>query len=166
MTAQPSPQEITDYFNQLCRSLSESTFINPDMDWTRDLIAGLIINQNRYGYPSCPCRLATGTRDQDRDIICPCDYRDADIQQYHTCYCGLYVSKTTATQQLPIEPIPERRPSTGARHQPTEQIDPNRTTLSYPVWRCKVCGYLCARDQAPDNCPICRADKDRFERFM
>jgi ferredoxin-thioredoxin reductase catalytic chain len=33
------------------------------------------------------------------------------------------------------------------------------------VWRCKVCGYLCARPQPPLKCPICKADKDRFERF-
>lgn len=37
--------------------------------------------------------------------------------------------------------------------------------LEYPVWRCNVCGYLCARDEAPDICPICGVDKDRFSRF-
>jgi rubrerythrin len=34
-----------------------------------------------------------------------------------------------------------------------------------PVWRCRVCGYLCARDEPPGVCPICKAKKDRFERF-
>jgi ferredoxin-thioredoxin reductase catalytic chain len=38
--------------------------------------------------------------------------------------------------------------------------------LSYPVWRCKVCGYLCARDEPPDICPICKVKKERFERFV
>jgi ferredoxin-thioredoxin reductase catalytic chain len=38
--------------------------------------------------------------------------------------------------------------------------------LAYPVWRCKVCGYICARDEPPDLCPICKASKERFERFM
>jgi rubrerythrin len=38
--------------------------------------------------------------------------------------------------------------------------------LPLPVWRCKVCGYLCAREEAPEPCPICKAHKDRFERFM
>jgi ferredoxin-thioredoxin reductase catalytic chain len=37
--------------------------------------------------------------------------------------------------------------------------------LSKPVWRCKVCGYLCARDEPPDLCPICKVKKERFERF-
>jgi rubrerythrin len=33
------------------------------------------------------------------------------------------------------------------------------------VYRCQVCGYLCAREEAPDLCPICRAKKERFEKF-
>ena len=40
------------------------------------------------------------------------------------------------------------------------------SALSKPVWRCKVCGYLCGRDEPPEVCPICKAKKDRFERFM
>ena len=49
------------------------------------------------------------------------------------------------------------------------EADPKNLTkesLSYPVWRCRVCGYLCARDNPPETCPICKAGKDRFERFM
>jgi rubrerythrin len=38
--------------------------------------------------------------------------------------------------------------------------------LAFPVWRCKVCGYLCARPQPPLVCPVCKAGKERFERFM
>jgi ferredoxin-thioredoxin reductase catalytic chain len=38
--------------------------------------------------------------------------------------------------------------------------------LPLPVWRCRVCGYLCARDGPPEVCPICKARKERFERFM
>jgi rubrerythrin len=34
----------------------------------------------------------------------------------------------------------------------------------FPMWRCNVCGYICARDDAPDVCPICGAEKDRFSK--
>lgn len=34
-----------------------------------------------------------------------------------------------------------------------------------PMWRCTVCGYLCAREGPPEVCPICKVTKDRFERF-
>lgn len=33
------------------------------------------------------------------------------------------------------------------------------------VWRCKVCGYLCARKGPPEVCPICKVSKERFEPF-
>jgi rubrerythrin len=42
----------------------------------------------------------------------------------------------------------------------------NLSNLPLPVWRCKVCGYLCARENPPEVCPICKAKKERFERFL
>jgi len=33
------------------------------------------------------------------------------------------------------------------------------------VWRCKVCGYLCARTEPPEVCPICKVGRERFEPF-
>jgi ferredoxin-thioredoxin reductase catalytic chain len=61
-------------------------FLNPDVEFTKSLVNGLLVNQGRYGYWACPCRLADGTRSEDLDIICPCDYRDADLGQFGTCY--------------------------------------------------------------------------------
>jgi len=60
--------------------------LNPDVDFTRDLIKGILVNQKRYGYGSCPCRLASGQTEQDLDIVCPCDYRDADVVEFGACY--------------------------------------------------------------------------------
>lgn len=40
------------------------------------------------------------------------------------------------------------------------------SSIKIPVWRCKVCGYLCAREKPPEVCPICKVKKDRFERFL
>jgi ferredoxin-thioredoxin reductase catalytic chain len=61
-------------------------FLNPDLDFTKSLVKGLLVNQGRYGYWACPCRLAEGVKQADLDIICPCDYRDADLGQYGTCF--------------------------------------------------------------------------------
>ena len=60
--------------------------LNPDLDFTLQLIEGLVKNEARYGYQACPCRLASGEREDDLDIICPCDYRDADLEEYDQCY--------------------------------------------------------------------------------
>lgn len=139
-------------------------YLNPDLAFTMDLMEGLIVNQERYGYPSCPCRLATGVREADLDIICPCDYRDADLDEYGSCYCALYVSEEIARGQKKVRPIPERRGTVPVTRSHAKEIV-GITTEGMPIWRCKVCGYLCARPQPPLKCPICKADKDRFERF-
>lgn len=139
-------------------------YLHPDVDFVLDLMDGLLANEQRYGYGSCPCRLAAGNRADDLDIICPCDYRDPDLDEYETCYCALYVSEAVAAGQKQVESIPERRGSGPALDEHEhEWVGWNRSGL--PVWRCKVCGYLCARPQPPLKCPICKVDQDRFERF-
>lgn len=138
-------------------NLKRGYFLGPEIEFTKDLINGLLINKERYGYESCPCRLATGKRKADLDIICPCDYRDPDVVEHGCCYCGLYVSKKIFDGNGSIKSIPERRPTREERLKMAEE------KTNYPVWRCEVCGYVCAREDAPDICPICGASHDRFK---
>jgi ferredoxin-thioredoxin reductase catalytic chain len=145
--------------------------LNSDVAFTKDLIRGLLANEARYGYGVCPCRLASGSKDNDLDIICPCDYRDPDLSEYGSCYCALYVSGAILRGERAAQAIPERRPPASERKRMKESRSPRHVAageaaLAYPVWRCKVCGYLCAREEPPEQCPVCKAKKDRFERFM
>ena len=143
--------------------------LNPDGDFTRNLIRGLLKNDQRYSYRACPCRLATGRTSEDLDIVCPCDYRDADISEFGACYCALYVSAEIARGEKQAGPVPERRPPRALRgKQSAEKVVTTGPVpaLPLPVWRCKVCGYLCARELPPATCPICKVGKERFERFM
>lgn len=158
--------KIDELYDRLDREARESGYnLNPDREFTRELVDGLIVNTERYGYPSCPCRLASGDRDRDMDIICPCDYRDPDLNEYGSCYCALYVSGEIATGKAEAGSIPERRPPEEERAPKAAGKVPG-VGLSHPVWRCSVCGYLCARDDPPERCPICKVDRDRFRRFM
>jgi ferredoxin-thioredoxin reductase catalytic subunit len=143
-------------------------FLNPDSSFTRELVEGLIANERRYGHQACPCRLAAGDRKEDLDIICPCDYRDADLEDFGACYCALYVSKDIAEGKASAQPLPDRRPVNRDERPQYKEGGAGKATseLSHPVWRCRVCGYLAARDEPPGICPICKATKDRFERFM
>ena len=139
----------------------------PDAAFAKELIEGLLANEERYGYRACPCRLASGGKADDLDIICPCDYRDADLESYGACYCALYVSDAVYNRERAVPAIPERRLPPEERSKPQkENTAAMSQRLPYPVWRCKVCGYLCAREEAPGTCPICKAKKERFERFM
>jgi ferredoxin-thioredoxin reductase catalytic chain len=147
-------------------------YLCPDKQLFNDLIDGLVTNSNRYGYGSCPCRVASGEKTSDGDIICPCEYRDADVNEYGMCYCGLFVSKEMKNNPSQMGPIPERRPQEilDAALTASETKQQKKTKQTTPaegikVWRCTVCGYLCARDMPPPLCPICKAKAERFEPF-
>ncbi len=85
-------------------------YFSDDAERVSDLMKALLVNKERYGYMVCPCRLASGNKEKDRDIICPCVYRTEDVAEYGSCYCNLYVSKEWNAGKIPREYVPERRP--------------------------------------------------------
>jgi ferredoxin-thioredoxin reductase catalytic subunit len=153
-------------------------YLNPDADFLQDLLDGLKKNEERYGYPSCPCRVATGNLELDRDIICPCDYRDPDVAEYGACYCALYMRKELFEGKTPITPIPERRPpekqaraynvkpatavaATSEKTGQTKAIE-KPGEVKKKLWYCKQCGYVVFREDPPYVCPICKAKREMF----
>ncbi len=84
-------------------------YFNTDKERVFDLLEALITNKNRYGYMACPCRLASGDKESDKDIICPCVYRVPDVKEYGSCYCNLYVSTEWNDEKIPHRYVPERR---------------------------------------------------------
>jgi len=143
-------------------------YLNPDPQFLQSLLEGLKQNEERYSYPSCPCRLASGTFDYDRDVVCPCDYRDPDVQQFGACYCGLYVRKDVYEGKAELPPVPERRPvEKQAKAYGTAAATAKAETKEIPeakkkLWYCKQCGYVVYRDEPPYVCPICKAKKEFF----
>lgn len=166
-------------------------YLTPDPELLQAFFEGLKTNENRYGYPLCPCRLASGKFEFDRDIICPCDYRDPDIAQYGACYCRLYVNKAVfESKNLPE--VPERRPI----EKQNRAYEPKTATATTPastsqaaektgaaqeakpaasqtsvgevkkkLWYCKQCGYVAFREDPPYVCPICKAKREMFEEI-
>ncbi len=167
MTGSEVIPDVDRRYQELVRDAERGGYhLNPDLSMTKGLIEGLLVNKARYGYEACPCRLSFGSIDDDRDIICPCDYRDSDLSEFGACYCGLYLTGEMITAGTGAPAIPERRPPRSERRAKEVSTTEKPGTLPYPVWRCKVCGYLAARDAPPEVCPICKAKKDRFEIFM
>ena len=150
----------------------------PDPELLQAFLEGLKTNEDRYGYASCPCRLATGTFDLDRDIICPCDYRDLDVQEFGACYCRLYVTKEVFEGKKELPLVPERRPLNlqarayekagkpapeGEAQMPKEKEELVEVTIGKKkMWYCKQCGYVVFREDPPYVCPICKAKKEFF----
>ena len=158
----PTDEEKEKLFQKILKDATQSGyFLNPDKEYVLFLMNGLLVNEGRYGYQSCPCRLSTGDLSKDQDLVCPCDYRDPDLNDYGMCYCSLYVSREIAEGKKQAASIPERRNAA-----PKPVRDFKQAAVALPVWRCKVCGYLCARDNPPELCPICKVKKERFERFL
>jgi len=85
-------------------------YFSNDRERVMELLEALLLNKERYGYMACPCRLAAGDKEADRDIICPCVYREPDVAEYGSCYCNLYVSEAWNAGEIPHEYVPERRP--------------------------------------------------------
>ena len=85
-------------------------YFNVDKKRVFELLDALISNKERYGYMACPCRLASGIKENDGDIICPCVYRKPDVEEYGSCYCNLYVSAEWNQNKIPHKYVPERRP--------------------------------------------------------
>jgi len=102
-----TPEELLDKLRPLQES--KGYFFNRDRAFVLDLMESLLVNRDRYGYMACPCRLASGNRDLDKDIFCPCVYREEDVAEFGSCYCGLYVSKDWNEDRIPHEVVPERR---------------------------------------------------------
>ncbi|MCP4133972.1 MAG: ferredoxin:thioredoxin reductase [bacterium] len=81
-----------------------------DKESVFELLEALLVNKERYGYMCCPCRLAAEDRELDKDIICPCVYREPDVKEFGSCFCNLYVSPEWNNGTTPHEYVPERRP--------------------------------------------------------
>ena len=81
------PDEIDLLYEKLKKEAEAGGYhLNPDTEMTKALVKGLLTNEKRYGYQACPCRLAAGKKEEDLDIVCPCDYRDADVVEFDACY--------------------------------------------------------------------------------
>lgn len=93
--------------------------VNPGISFPTLLIGERVIigyREDKIRDMSCPCRLASGSREWDQDIICPCLYREEDVSEYGSCYCGLYVSKEWNDGLRDKTPVPERRPIEKMNH--------------------------------------------------
>ncbi|HNX39599.1 MAG TPA: ferredoxin-thioredoxin reductase catalytic domain-containing protein [Methanothrix sp.] len=179
---EPGASEVDGQYFRLEKDAKAGGYnLNSDRDFVSGLVKGLLVNEKRYGYRACPCRLASGVKEEDIDLICPCDYRDEDITEFGACYCALYVSKAVLSGKKELSSIPERRPVQEERERLKKAKQQKASAqgealgadiakaafkLSLPVWRCTVCGYLCARNAPPEICPICKVGKERFERFI
>lgn len=103
-----TPEKLMDTLGRF--AAAQGFELNADRGHVLQLMEGLLTNEARYGYRCCPCRLSHNDREADRDIICPCAYREPDVAEFGSCYCGLYVSHAWNSGAMAHAYVPERRP--------------------------------------------------------
>lgn len=67
--------------------------LNPDEQIVLGVLKGLLRNKETKGDLYCPCRMVTGNKDKDTEIVCPCVYHRGEIELQGHCHCRLFVKK-------------------------------------------------------------------------
>src|SRR3990172_6389466 len=128
--------------------------INPNKQVVEEILTGLAVNEKRYGYKACPCRLATGKYQLDCDIICPCSYCFLDVGKNGRCYCTLFVSDRyiAGDPSLP-QYVPDSRERDDIREKVAKDVrkEEEASIVDAPYYKAhtKVVGFL--RDLADRN---------------
>ncbi len=67
--------------------------INPDAERVELLAEGVLNNEDNHGFKYCPCRLASGDKQADLRLICPCNFKAQKTwQDQGECWCSLFIS--------------------------------------------------------------------------
>lgn len=62
--------------------------LNPNQETVKQLIRGLVENEEKEGKRCCPCRIQCNDK-----IVCPCVYHKKEIEEQGHCHCSLFVKK-------------------------------------------------------------------------
>lgn len=58
------------------------------------LSQGVLENLHNRGQRYCPCRITTGDRQKDLNLICPCNFLKQPVyKETGECWCGLFVKR-------------------------------------------------------------------------
>ncbi len=66
--------------------------LNPDKKIVGGVVKGLFKHKKEKGEFYCPCRIPTGDKEKDKEIICPCVFHRGEIELQNHCKCLLFVS--------------------------------------------------------------------------
>lgn len=70
--------------------------LNPDKERVELLVKGVVENETNYGLKYCPCRMTSGSFDEDLKLVCPCNFRvQRTWEEKGECWCGLFVRGET-----------------------------------------------------------------------
>ncbi|MDR1612702.1 MAG: ferredoxin:thioredoxin reductase [Planctomycetota bacterium] len=62
-----------------------------------EILGAMVKRRERFGAYYCPCRVVSGDKEKDKNIICPCVYHLDELRKQGTCRCRLFVSRERKT---------------------------------------------------------------------
>jgi ferredoxin-thioredoxin reductase catalytic chain len=65
--------------------------VNPDAKRVDEVVQGLLKKHEKNGENYCPCRIVSGDKKKDEEIICPCVFHRGEIGVQGHCLCQLFV---------------------------------------------------------------------------
>jgi ferredoxin-thioredoxin reductase catalytic subunit len=83
--AEELEEEIEDYAPKV------GIKVNPDAKRVDEVVKGLLAKRAKFGENYCPCRVVTGDKEKDEEIICPCVFHRGEIGLQGHCLCKLFV---------------------------------------------------------------------------
>ena len=71
---------------------SDKFVLNSDKQVVEDVAIGILSNEEKKGFKYCPCRLPTGDKKKDLELICPCNFKIQETwRDRGECWCSLFV---------------------------------------------------------------------------
>ncbi len=150
-------------------------YLNPDPDFLGSLLGSLKTNEERYDYSSCPCRMASGAFDSDRDIVCSCDYQNRTSRSMAAATAASMSQRTSSKaqshcnrlpreglrkrQKEPIQPMQESSPAEESIEAVVTKTEESSGTGKLKLWCWKQCGYVVCREELLYICSICKAKR-------
>jgi ferredoxin-thioredoxin reductase catalytic subunit len=67
--------------------------LNTDQTVVKGIAKGLIMRKYKAGDIYCPCRVVTGNKEKDKEIVCPCVFHRGEIELQGICKCKFFVKK-------------------------------------------------------------------------
>ncbi len=77
--------------NSISYAKSAGINVNPKVETAQGIIKGLFKNKQTKGEFYCPCRVTSGDKEKDKDLICPCVFHRGEIELEGKCRCFLFV---------------------------------------------------------------------------
>ncbi len=66
--------------------------LNPNKAIVKRMVKSLLLKEEKYGKPYCPCRPLKGD-ETDELKVCPCAYHKKEIEEKGHCLCLLFFKK-------------------------------------------------------------------------